>query len=150
MKYRIQLNAVFNNTNSNSILNEVESIKSNVYEAESYTSVPIVRKAEKLDVVGEITENPTLYDSVDFDVSQTTHSGEPEGKSNFKIEVDISFSAEQDYKNFLNYIESIKSNASTDYNRNCRYFECRHEESVPLNKDGAYSYIDFDGEQITH
>jgi len=148
MKYRVQFNAVFNNVNANTILNQVESIKDKIYNALSATSVLIIRKGKKLEVVDEY-EIPTEYENIDFDESQDTHSGTPEG-TGFKVDIDVSFAVEQDFLNFLNYIESIKSDADSDKIRYCGWFECRHEEALPLSKDGAYSYLDFDGEQIEH
>jgi len=148
MKYRVQLDAVFNNTNANSILNHAESIKDKVYNSESPTEVDIIRKGQKSEVINDF-DIGTIYENVNFDASQASHSGTPEG-TEFKVGVDISFAVEQDLKNFLNYIESIKSNASSENTRSCRFFECRHEENTPLAKDGEYSYIDFDGEIIEH
>jgi len=147
MKYRIQLNAVFPNTIANTILNEVESMKTDVYEAQSFTEVAIERIGKKLEVVDEY-ETATEYETINFDAGQATHSGSPEG-TGFVVVVDISFSSETDCNTFLNYIETVKSNADSNKLRSCRYFECNHEE-IPLKKDGSYSYINFDGEQITH
>jgi len=149
MKYRIQMEAVFNNTYANDILNEIESVKANVYDAEQSTAVSIIRKCEKLEVVEEAGE-ATLYDSVDFNASQDNHTGSPSGISEFRVNLDVSFDTESECNDLLNYIEGIKSNASNSYGRICRWFQCRHEENTPLSKDGAYSYIDFDGEQIEH
>jgi len=148
MKYRIQLNAVFNNTNANAILNQVESIKDKTYNALSATVVPIIRKGKKLEIADDLI-TPTEYENVNFDTTQVTHSGIPEGLG-FVTDVDISFAVEQDCFDFLNYIEGVKNQADSDEPRKCRWFECRHEEAAPLSKDGAYSYIDFSGEQIEH
>ena len=147
MKYRVQMEAVFNNSDSNDILNHIESVKASVYKAEYFTPVYVNRLSKKL----ENTElEPTEYVSVDFDGSEEAHLGTNTG-TEFKVLIDVSFSANLDLINLLNYIESIKSNAINTYNRSCRYFECKHEELVtPLPKDGAYGYINFDGEVVNH
>lgn len=144
MKYRIQFSGIVDNTDANAILNEVESIKTDVYEADHYTPVHIKRITKKC----KNQDEEVVYSSVDFDVSQETHSGTPTGETDFKIDVDISFTVLQDCYDFLNYIEGIKSDVTDG---NCRWFSCRHEEmTTPLPKDGSYSYIDFDGEVIEH
>lgn len=149
MKYRVQLTAVFDNTNANAILNHVESIKTQVYDAQSPTVVPIERKGKKLEYIEDFHYSGTEYEVIDFDISQQSYSVLHIG-TEFTVEVDISFVVEQNCKDFLNYIEGIKSNAVSSKIRTCRWFECRHEEALPLVKDGAYSYLDFDGEQIIH
>lgn len=145
MKYRIQFKASFDNTNSNNILNEIEGVKTKVYEADSYKAVNIIRKTEKKDS-SEI--NATVHSSVDFDASQVTHSDTPSG-TEFVVDLDISFSLQQDFYDCINYLESIKSLAINTSSRFGRYFECMHDES-PLRNDGGYSYIDFDGSQLTY
>ncbi len=148
MKYRIQLNAVFNNVNANSILIYIESIKNKVYKPSFKTIVNIERIAKKIEYVNYMN-TPDEYDHVNFDEGVASHIGVHTGDE-FGIVIDISFTVQQDYFNVLNYIESIKSNAlSGSYIRYCRYFECRHEE-IPLTKDGTYGFINFDGEQINH
>ncbi len=155
MKYRIQLFATFNNTDSNDILDEVETIKTNVYDVDHYTEVDIIRKAKKLEY-NETDDSdfiPIEYDNVDFDAGEITHSDVPTGIVEFDVDLDISFSDSQKYYDFLNYIETIKGNAKvgSSYIRHCRFFECRHDETtIPLPKDGSYSYIDFDGSELTH
>ena len=153
MKYRIQLNAVFNNTNANAILNRVETDKTKVYKAVEYTQVEIMRVAKKYDYDSVENNKGTERESVDFDASQDTHSGEPTGVSEFYVELDISFSVQSDFDSFMNYLEGIKDNyinpSGEDYIRIGRNFDCKHEES-PLTKDGAYTYMDFDGVQLTY
>lgn len=153
MKYRVQLEATFNNTNSNNILNYIESIKDKVFSTVESTEVTIIRKADKRDhVPNDVISLGTGRESVDFDnPTQETYSASPEGVTEFDIILDVSFSIQQDMYDLLNYVESIKSEAilGSNYSRMCRFFECRHEE-VPLSKDGPYSYIDFDGAQVNH
>lgn len=145
MKYRVQLDAVLNSDDSNAILNQVETIKADVFAPTGYTSVPIARIVKKLEVTDEIGQ-PTEYDVVDFDASSDTHTHQVTGLDEFNVKVDISFSVEQDYFDFLNYIESVKTNIVSG---SCRFFVCRHDE-VPLQKDGGYAYINLTGAQLTY
>jgi len=46
MKYRVQLDAVLNNEDSNAILNHVETIKADVFTSTAFSHVPIVRVAK--------------------------------------------------------------------------------------------------------
>lgn len=150
MKYRIQMSAVFNNTDSNAILNQIESIKSNVYKAEYFTPIFIERKTTKSEIT-ELNNEAVVYDFIDFDDEVINHVNTPEGVTNFNITIDISFSTQQHMFDFLNYVESIKAKSLENELRYCRYFSCRHEElTTPLLKDGEYFYIDFDGEIIVH
>jgi len=152
MKYRVELNTVFNNTDANSLLNYIESIKTKIFN-QIGTQVPIVRKAYKGNYEEDALIQENQYASIDFDSSQYNHIDSPGGITDFHIIIDISFTVQQDYYDFLNYVETIKSNALNTgpivYIRNCRYYICRHEE-IPLIKDGVYSYIDFDGSQLIH
>ena len=148
MKYRIQMDAVFNNSDANSILDHIESIKTKVYTPIGSELVEIILKSNKCDI-GEVGEQ-TEYDFVDFTTEQETHTTNHSG-TEFQIKVDVSFVVLQDYYDLLNYIETIKSSTinTAGYVRDCRFFQCNHDES-PLIKDGTYSYIDFDGTELTH
>lgn len=150
MKYRVQLNAVFNNTDANAILNHIEGIKSSIYKAVEPTQVQIVREAKKLEYISDGLVIATEYASVDFDAVATTHVDVP-ADTELEILLDVSFSVEQDNFDLLNYLETIKGQALTTSNqiRTCRFFICRHEE-VPIQKDGEYSYTDFDGTILTY
>ena len=75
----------------------------------------------------------------------------------YRLEVDISFGAEQDMVDFLNLLENYKAKASKEERiepkihliRKCRYHKCFHDETPPKPcKD--YKYIDFDKEVETH
>lgn len=148
MKYRVQMNAVFNNSDSNDLLNHMESIKANVYIPDFYTPVYINKDTKKIE---NVEDNPIEYVSVDFEGTQESHLGTHPGDE-FKMNIDVSFENESDLFSLLNYIETIKDKALVgDNERNCRYFECKHEElATPLPKDGSYSYIDFDSAPVTH
>lgn len=151
MKYRIQLNAIFDNKNANDILNYVENIKTLIYEETIYPSIPIIRKAKKNEK-GNSVDSQIEYAKVDFSNIKKTHINNPSGINEFEINIDISFNIQSDYYDFLNYIETIKPNAinsDSSYIRNCRFFECMHEE-IPLRRDGKYFYINFDGVKEKH
>lgn len=150
MKYRIQFSASFNNTNSNAILNEIETVKTKVFNPSNYTSVPIIRKLNKTDYETDPDIIPNEYNSIDFDASEDTYSDTPTGITEFTVNIDISFDVEQDFFDCINYLESIKSNAIVANIKSCRHFECSHEESQPLPKDGPYVYMDFSGSQLTY
>jgi len=153
MKYRVQFEGVFNNTDANAILNHIESIKTDVFKATQYTEVSIIRKAIKTDYDGQLLSPGNEYASVDFDIAQATHSGDPTGVVEFYVGVDVSFTVQQDEFDLLNYLESIKANALTgsgnDYLRFGRHFDCRHDQS-PLINDGSYTFMDFDGAPLTY
>lgn len=150
MKYRVQLNAVFSNADANSILDQVESIKTKPFSATGYTAVPIVREAKKLQYVSDGITVATEHDSVDFESGVVSHTGD-QGETEYEVAVDVSFDVQQDYYDFINYIETIKGSALTTSNqiRSCRSFICRHDE-VPLQRDGGYSNINFDGQELTY
>jgi len=153
MKYRIQFSGVYNSDNANAILNQIESQKHDVFEPTYYTAVPIVRKSKKLES-DENKEEPELaeYVSVDFDASGSeTHTHSISGIDEFLVIVDVSFDLIADFHTCINYLESVKSNADNTKQRNCRYFDCKHEEQIiPLPKDGSYTFMDFDGSQLTY
>lgn len=150
MQKRIQFNVVFNNSDANDILNHVEGIKSSVKVPVGNELVAIIRKTSKLENITDGIVNPTVYATIDFDISAATHNTTHTG-TEFEVVIDVCFEVDQDFYDLLNYIESIKVNAITGagYARGCRFFDCNHD-SNPLIKDGSYSYIDFDGIQVTH
>ena len=152
MKYRIQFSAVLNSANSNALLNQIESQKSDVFEPTYYTEVPIIRKAKKLESDENKFESElTEYASVDFDDSEDTHSHSLSGVDEYLVSIDVSFSDVADFNTCMNYIESIKDDVFSDKQKSCRNFECMHDSQIkPLPKDGAYTYVDFDGSQLTY
>lgn len=147
MKYRVQLNAVFNNSDANDILNQMESIKDKVFNSLS-TIVPIIRETKKDSYDSNPTEELTEYVSIDFDATQATHSDVPP-VSDLNIKIDISFTVQQDFYDCINYLESIKNLAQVDKLRFGRIFDCNHDED-PLINDGTYIYTDFDGTPLTY
>lgn len=151
MKYRVQFNAVFKNSDANKILNHIEQIKKKAFMPLGSTEVEIILSTKKSEYVSNSQYPVNIYSQVDFNLSPKNHGDIPQGILEFEVSVDISFEIEQDSFDLLNYIESIKSLALTTDNqlRLCRFFECMHEE-FPLRNDGSYSYIDFSGSVITH
>jgi len=146
MKYRIQFSAVYDSANANAILNQIESQKHDVFDPTYYTEVQIIRKSKKLEsdetkFESELTE----YISVDFDASGSeTHVHSISGIDEYLLIVDVSFDLIADFHTCINYLESVKANAFVDKHRNCRHFECKHEEQTnPLPNDGIYTYMDF-------
>ena len=150
MHKRIQFNAVFSNSNANNILNHIEGIKTLPYVPVGNELVTIIRKSSKFENVADSITIPTIYATVDFNIAVVTHNTTDTG-TEFEVSIDVSFTVAQDCYDLLNYIESIKANSiiGAGYARNCRFFDCNHD-SNPLIKDGAYSYIDFDGVIIAH
>lgn len=152
MKYRIQFSAVFDNTDANAILNEIETDKAKVFEPNYYTEVPNIRKGKKLEDDESKAETDLIeYVSIDFDDTPQTITDTNSGISQYLVSIDISFDVEADFHDCINYLESIKGNAFSDRNRSCRHFECNHDsQAKPLPKDGSYTYMNFDGPQLTY
>jgi hypothetical protein len=75
----------------------------------------------------------------------------------YRLEMDISFSSEQDMVNVLNLIEDYKAKASAESRQSpaimilqqCRYHKCYHDEVKPT-PCGDYRYLDFAGVKQTH
>ena len=147
MKYRIQFSGAFDNTNSNAILNEMESAKAKVFSPTGFTQVPIERKGKKLEYL-ENNDVPTEYASIDFDAIQATHSVD-DGQAYYEVNLDLSFDVEQDFLDCINYLETIKNSADNTKAHSCRHFECNHDE-IPLVLDGSYTYMDFMGTPIVY
>lgn len=146
MKYRIQFKASFNNTDANTIINEIETAKDKVFAPDAYTPVPIIRKTDK-QVYNEETEEITIYSSIDFDAESTEHTGSPSGIDLFEVDIDISFAVLQDYYDCINYLESIKDLADETKPRYCRHFVCNHDVN-PIVKDGPYTIMSFTDSQL--
>ncbi|MHA1737414.1 MAG: hypothetical protein ACTSWD_02440 [Candidatus Heimdallarchaeota archaeon] len=147
MKKRIQLDAQFSDSVANDILNQVESIKSQIFTPSSSTPVVIIRQAQHFERSDdEALDSSILLASVDFDADETTHF--IINTSGINVKIDISFINESDAFAFVNYIETKKSLYIGTFN-NCRFFDCRHDEN-PLQKDGSYVYLDFNGSILTH
>lgn len=153
MKYRIQFKAVYNSSDANAILNQIETQKHDVFLPAYYTEVDIIREGKKLESdETKLDEELTEYISVDFDASGSeTHTHSISGIDEYLVTVDVSFALEADFNTCMNYLESIKGNADSNKKRSGRNFECKHDEQVtPLPKDGAYTYMDFDGSPLTY
>lgn len=151
MTYRIQLQAVFDSNIANEILNQVESQKSLVFEPNYYTEVPNIRESKKLeDNKNKKDIDLDQYVNINFDEIQKKHTHNISGVG-FLVKLDISFSVEQDYFDFINFIETKKANADNSKIRNCRHFQCNHDSQIkPLPLDGAYIHVDFDGVELTY
>lgn len=149
MKYRVQADLSFTDeSKSVALVNEVEVNKTEVFSPTGFTQVEIIRKAEKADYYDDFTDTKTNVSSVDFEASEVTHEvGATD--TEYRVEVDVSFEVQQDAYDLLNYIETIKTDSSSDKTRSVRYFVCNHDE-VPLIKDGAYTYVDFSIESQVH
>jgi len=153
MKYRIQFKAVYDNSDTNAILNQIETQKHDAFTPAYYTEVDIIRLGKKIESDDTKEEYElTEYISVDFDASGSeTHTHSISGIDEYLVNLDLSFDLEADFNDCMNYLESIKDTAFVSKERYCRNFECRHDEQVkPLPKDGAYTYMDFDGSQLTY
>lgn len=76
--------------------------------------------------------------------------------SKHRIQIDISFSTEEDAIDLMNYVENIKSKAYRPKKTEkiecfliARYHKCTHDNETPTPCNG-YIDVDFDKEKVIH
>lgn len=137
MKYRIQFSCKLKQKNSNTLLNYIESIKDKIYVPNHYTPVYIKKCVDLYENIDDISFN-NLIVSISQDSENVIHNFSSEELS--YLVIDISFDNELDLSNLINIIIENKTVFEEVYQN--RYFECRHDEqTLPLQKDGNYNYI---------